>query len=338
MSFHPSPSVDCRTTPMEVVLPFIQKSLTDDDDRANNNGGFLKPLNREDRRRSGESVIHKTCCDYRTDTGQYIFRCPPNGAKRLIHKKNPLWLSQISTVAFYQALLSEFLGTMLLVLICISSGLPIDTKVVPPLHGALVGGFTIATLIVNFGHLSGAHINPAVTVSFLVAGEIDIIRAFCYIGMQLLGATAGSILLKVVVPEDAQGTLGVTMVTEGVSISQAVIIESIITFVLCFTVHAICDKRREDIGGSKALAVGLAISVGALFGGPYTGGSMNPARSFGPATVTSAWKDHWVYWVGPMIGSIVAGVMYNFVLRQRPPIVVDDEADLDDDHDKSGPA
>jgi len=310
--------------------------LTDDDDRANNNGGFLKPLIKEEKEASSSSIVHKSCCDYHTQTGQYIFRCPPNRAKRLINEENPLWLSQIGTIAFYQALLSEFIGTMLLTLICISTGLPIATKVVPDLHGALVGGFTIATLIVNFGHLSGAHINPAVTVSFLVACEIDIIRALCYIGMQLLGATTGSLLLKVLAPANSQGTLGVTMITDGVSVSQAIIVESIITFVLCFTVHAICDKKREDIGGSKALAVGLAITVGCLFGGPYTGGSMNPARSFGPATVTNTWKDHWVYWVGPMIGSILAGLMYNYVLRQRPPIIVRSESRSPANKEKSG--
>ncbi|CAF4862909.1 unnamed protein product, partial [Rotaria magnacalcarata] len=80
-------------------------------------------------------------------------------------------------------------------LICTSTGLPITSKPVPELHGALVTGFTIATIVVAFGHISGAHVNPAVTVSFLVACEIDIIRAFCYIGMQLLGAISGSCLL-----------------------------------------------------------------------------------------------------------------------------------------------
>lgn len=336
MSFRPSPSVDCRTTPMEVVLPFIQKALTDNDDRANNNGAYLKPLNTEDRERSSSSIAHRSCCDYHSTTGQYIFRCPPNRAKKFINEENPLWLSQIGTIAFYQALLSEFIGTMLLTLICISTGLPIANKTVPDLNGALVAGFTIATLIVNFGHLSGAQLNPAVTVSFLVSSGIDLIRGCCYIGMQLLGATAGTLLVKFLAPANAQGNLGITTIAEGVSISQAIIVESIITFVLCFTVHAICDKQREDIGGSKALVVGLAITIGCLFGGPYTGASMNPARSFGPATVTNTWKYHWVYWLGPMIGAIVAGFMYNFVLRKRPPIVVRSESRSRGDKNKAG--
>jgi MIP family channel proteins len=225
-------------------------------------------------------------------------------------------------MAFYQALLSEFIGTMLLTLICTSTGLPITNKSVPDLHGALVTGFVIATIVVGFGHISGAHINPAVTVSFLVSCEIDLIRALCYIGMQLLGAISGSSLLKFLAPPHAQGNLGLNTITKGVTISQAIIVESITTFMLCYTVHAICDKRREDIGGSKALAVGLSIIVGALFGGPYTGASMNPARSFGPAAVINSWENHWVYWVGPLTGSVVAAIMYTFILKQQPPIVV----------------
>lgn len=233
-----------------------------------------------------------------------------------------LCLSQIKTLAFYQALLAEFVGTMLLTLICTSTCLPIASKGIPDLHGALVTGLVIATMVVGFGHISGAHINPAVTVSFLVACEIDFVRAIFYVTMQLLGAITGSFVLRALAPANAQGNLGLNTVTDGVNLIQAVIIESVITFVLCYTVHAICDKRREDIGGSKALTVGLAAVVGCLFGGPYTGASMNPARSFGPATVMNTWKNHWVYWCGPLLGSVAAGIVYHYVLRPQQPIVV----------------
>ena len=319
MSFHPSPSVDCHTTPMEVQLPFIQEVM-DNQDYTRSNGG--KPITEDPFRPRTSSTVAKICCDYHTATGQYIFRCPPAYCSKSLFSPDLLCISQIGTLAFYQALLSEFIGTMLLTLVCTSTGLPVATKSVPDLHGALAVGFVIATIVVGFGHISGAHINPAVTVSFLVASEIDIIRAICYIGMQLLGAISGSCLLRLLAPAHAQGNLGLNTITDGVSISQAILVEFIITFILCYTVHAICDKQREDIGGSKALAVGLAIIVGALFGGPYTGASMNPARSFGPATVMNNWENHWVYWFGPLTGSIVAAIMYTYVLRQRPPIVV----------------
>ncbi|CAF0926450.1 unnamed protein product [Adineta ricciae] len=324
MSFHPSPSVDCHTTPMEVLSPFIQEAI-DKQDPIRSNGGLPNLDNRQRPRAS--STVAKTCCDYHTTSGQYIFRCPPTRLNRAVFTGEALCISQIRTLAFYQALLSEYIGTMLLTLICTSTGLPITSKAVPDLHGALAGGFAVATLVVAFGHMSGAHINPAVTVSFLVACEIDIVRALAYVGVQLLGAISGSFLLSLLAPVHAQGNLGLTTIAPDVTISQAVIIECIITFVLCYTVHAICDKHREDIGGSKALAVGLAVITGALFGGPYTGGSMNPARSFGPATMTNTWENHWIYWFGPLSGSILAAIIYTYILRKRPPIVLLTDSD-----------
>lgn len=296
----------------------------DAQDQTRGNGGLRNHPGAHRPRAS--STVAKTCCDYHTGTGQYIFRCPPARLNKSMLSGDVPCITQIGTLAFYQALLSEFLGTMLLTLICTSTGLPITSKAVPDLHGALVAGFTVATIVVAFGHMSGAHVNPAVTVSFLVACEIDILRALAYVGVQLLGAIAGSFILSRMAPVYAQGNLGVNAITAGVSLPQAILVECIITFVLCYTVHAICDKRREDIGGSKALAVGLAISVGCLFGGPYTSASMNPARSFGPATITGIWKHQWVYWLGPLLGSVLAAVLYNYILRQRPPIVLRSES------------
>ena len=320
MSFHPSPSIDCHMTPMEVVLPFIQES-EQNQNHANNNG-VEKSRSKQAKRNRSASVVPKTCCDYHSSSGQYIFRCPPTCLRGSASDDSPLCLTQIITLAFYQALLSEFIGTLLLTLVCTSTGLPIASKVPSDLHGALVGGLGVATLVVGFGHVSGAHINPAVTVSFLAAGEIDLVRAICYIAMQLLGAVGGSCILSFLAPADARGNLGMTTITKGVTVPQAILVEFIITFMLCYTVHAICDKRREDIGGSKALIVGLAVIVGCLFGGPYTGASMNPARSFGPATVMNSWKNHWVYWVGPLSGAVAAAITYFYILKQQPPIVV----------------
>jgi MIP family channel proteins len=304
---------------MEVQLPFIQEIMNE---QIHTRNGEAKVDVENKPRPRNSSTVDKGCCNYHTSSGQYICRCAPWRFNKTLVSEELLCISQIATTAFYQALLSEFIGTMLLTLICTSTGLPIATASVPGLHGALVAGFIIATVVVGFGHISGAHINPAVTISFLVSCEIDVVRAFCYIGMQLLGAITGSYLLIFLAPSHAQGNLGVNTITEGVTISQAIVVESIITFILCNTVHAICDKQREDIGGSKALAVGLSIIVGCLFGGPYTGASMNPARSFGPAVVMNSWQNHWVYWVGPLIGSVVAAIMYTYVLKQQPRIVV----------------
>jgi MIP family channel proteins len=231
-------------------------------------------------------------------------------------------VSELKTWRFYQELICEFIGTMLLVIVCTSTGLPVATKPVPDLNGALASGLIVATVVVGFGYISGAHINPAVTVTFLVVAEVDFIRAFFYIIVQLFGATSGSAIVRLITPGEARRNLGMTLVTPGVSLIQAFIVEFLITFILCYTVHAICDKNRDDVGGSKALAVGFAVTIGCLFGGPYTGASMNPSRSFGPAVVMNNWNNHWIYWVGPLTGSITAALIYKKVLKRSEPVHV----------------
>ncbi|CAF1245714.1 unnamed protein product [Adineta steineri] len=309
----PSPSVDSYTTPMEVQIPLLEPS-------SNHDGTINKAVNKSvavNTNKSGSSpTIAKIAGNSNKLSTLRVSQNPDNEPKNQTVLEKLFPIGQLLKVEFYQALLSEFIGTFLLVLVCTSTGLPITMKQVPDMHGALAAGLIVATIVVGFGHNSGAHINPAVTVSFLVANEIDIYRALLYIFVQLLGATTASNILRLLVPDHAQGTLGMTMITEGISLSQAFIIEFLITFILCYTVHAICDKRRDDIGGSKALAVGLAVTIGCLFGGPYTGASMNPARSFGPASVMHIWKNHWIYWIGPIAGSVVAGLMYTRVLRK----------------------
>ena len=200
--------------------------------------------------------------------------------------------------------------------------LPIASKSVPDLNGALASGLVVATIVVGFGYISGAHINPAVTTTFLVVTEIDIVRAFFYMIAQILGAITGSGIVRMITPVYAHGNLGMTLVTPGVTLSQAFMVEFFITFILCYTVHAICDRDRDDVGGSKALAAGFAVTIGCLFGGPYTGASMNPARSFGPAVVMNNWQNHWIYWFGPLTGSIVAALIYKIVLKKHPPHIV----------------
>ena len=302
--FVPAASLDSHTQPMDTKTPLMQGSLNSE----NTSNGRTLP----------SPTIEKLA----GNREEAVVLYPPNEQRTSNASEKFFRISQIKTVSFYQALLSEFLGTMILTLICTSTGLPIGSTAIPALHGALVSGFIVATLIVGFGHASGAHINPAVTVSFLVVGEIDLLRALCYIGMQLLGAVSASALVRFLAPPSAHDNLGMTTITAGVSLLNAFIVEVIITFILCHTVHAICDKRRDDIGGSKALAVGLAVTVGCLFGGPYTGGSMNPARSFGPAAVMGSWENHWIYWIGPMTGSLIAAALYARILKQKTSAVV----------------
>ncbi|CAF3397426.1 unnamed protein product [Rotaria socialis] len=311
--FIPSPSIDSYTMPMEVQIPLLDSSLPVKD---TTHHIPRKSFNDHHNKTNSTSIVEKIPHSYKPVSDEDINQSLSNEPKIPKMSDKLIAISQLKTLAFYQALFSEFIGTMLLVLINASAGLNFASTPASALQGALTSGFTVATIIVGFGHTSGAHVNPAVTVTFLAACEIDILRALCYIGMQLLGASFGAFLLKSITPH-GHASLGMTMIAEGITIPQACLVEFIVTFVLCYTVHAICDKRRDDIGGSKALAVGLSVVIGCLFGGPYTGASMNPARAFGPAWAMDSWENHWVYWFGPLTGSIAAAVVYSYILKHH---------------------
>ncbi|UJR21086.1 hypothetical protein I4U23_024186 [Adineta vaga] len=296
--FIPSPSVDSYTRPMDIEIPLI--------DSDNNTNNLTKP--------TYSKTVGRLKSNNINSASDSQVKAQKEKDVSLLDKLFPL--SQLKHVEFYQALFSEYIGTFILVLVATSAGLPIASAHVPDLNGALASGLIVATIIVCFGHISGAHINPAITVTFVVANEIDLYRALAYIGMQLLGATSASALLRSITPEHARGNLGMTIINKDITLSQAFIVEFLITFVLCYTVLAICDRQRDDIGGSKALAAGFAVTVGCLFGGPFTGAAMNPARAFAPAAIMDSWENHWIYWFGPLTGSIVAALIYTRVLQR----------------------
>jgi len=123
-------------------------------------------------------------------------------------------------------------------------------------------------------------------------------------------------MVMVLIPENAGGGLGVTKVNF-VTPVQAFCMEAIITFVLVLIVHAVCDENRSDINGSAPLAVGLAVVAANLTVMNYTGSSMNPARSLGPAVMEDFWDHHWVYWAGPIAGGVLAGGTYTLIFRAK---------------------
>jgi len=239
------------------------------------------------------------------------------------------WLGELPQPrTIWRPLLAELLGTALLVLLSCGSTLTWNGTPATVTQIALCFGLTVASLAQAIGHVSGCHINPAVTAGLLTTRGIGLITGILYIIAQSVGGILGALILKAVTPEKVNAeALGVTKLAPDVDPGLGIGIELIITFVLVLTVFGVTDPRRSDLKGSAPLAIGLAVAAGHLFAIPATGSSMNPARSLGPAVIQGEWDHHWVYWVGPILGGVIAGLIYNYVFRAG---VLDSSQEKDD--------
>jgi aquaporin Z len=218
------------------------------------------------------------------------------------------------------SLLAEFIGTFALIFIGAgASALGIGGLVgVAFAHGLVVLGFAYA-----YGHISGTHINPAVTLGVWAAGKIDAARAGSYIVFQILGGVLGALALRWVLGGTETG-LGVTALARDLQVGNAtititpvigVVLEAILTFFLVNAVMNAGISGKATIPGG--LAIGLTLVFCILMGGPLTGASLNPARSIGPAVATGNFVDLWVYLVGPILGGVLAGLLYKTIFEER---------------------
>ena len=205
-----------------------------------------------------------------------------------------------------QKLLAEFIGTFALIFVGVSS----ICAGAGTVGIALAHGLTIAVMVSALGHISGGHFNPAVTCGALAGGKITPAEAIPYIIVQLVAGVVGALLARDIFPTAVveAAKLGTPMLGDGVAAATGIKVEAILTFFLVLVVYGTAiDSRAPKVGG---LFIGLTIILDILAGGSITGASMNPARTFGPAVVGGYWDGHIVYWVGPLLGGALAGLVY----------------------------
>ncbi|XP_068091221.1 aquaporin-1 [Hyperolius riggenbachi] len=242
--------------------------------------------------------------------------------------------SEIKKKAFWRAVIAEFIAMTLFVFISIGAALGIHVPIVDHSNKtvsrsqdivkvSLAFGISIATMAQSVGHISGAHLNPAVTLGCLISCQISILKAVLYIIAQCLGAVVATAILSGVTSGLAGHELGLNGLGTNVSPGQGLGVEIIVTFQLVLCVVAVTDRRRHDISGSIPLAIGLSVALGHLVAIDYTGCGMNPARSFGSAVVSKNFTYHWIFWVGPMIGGAAAALIYDFILAPRTSDLTD---------------
>lgn len=179
---------------------------------------------------------------------------------------------------------------------------------------ALAHGLVLVAMIYAFGHISGTHINPAVTVSMVVAKKMDAAQGVLYISAQLAGAAIAGFALRSIFPS-MPNDLGTTDVNPIVSVKIGFVVEAILTFLLVTVIFgaAVDDRAPKGFAG---LAIGMTLVVCILMGGTITGASLNPARTFGPALASGHWANHWIYWAGPIAGGVAAALLNQSVFRK----------------------
>jgi MIP family channel proteins len=215
---------------------------------------------------------------------------------------------------------AEFIGTFALVFI---GGGAIVTSPMLQVQAAVVNiafahGLILALLVTATMRISG-HLNPAVTAGFLVTRRIEPMMAVVYWIAQFMGAIIAAYALKALYPANIATLtkLGGQSISADINLVQAIVLEAIATFFLVFVVFGTAvDPKAPKVGG---FAIGLTVTAGILGIGPLTGGSMNPARSFGPAVVTGSFEGQAAYWIGPLLGGIAAALLYDKVFIPREP-------------------
>lgn len=219
--------------------------------------------------------------------------------------------------SFWTEVFAEFLVTLIYLFLVCGAVLPWNNTPPPVIHGAFISGLSIATLVMAVMHISGGHLNPVVTISFMSVGRVSVLKAIFFIVAQCLGAICGAAMVYGTTPQEVIGSLGVTAPGKGVTTMQAFAVELGLTFVLMFFVMAVTDPTRGMTGYGVPLSIGICVFVCLMQGIPSSGASLNPARSIGPAVVMNSWRDHWIYWAAPTAGGLLGTGTYQLVFASK---------------------
>ena len=218
--------------------------------------------------------------------------------------------------------LAEFIGTFALVFVGSGAIIRVAATGGSLAEVALAHGLILSVMVTALMRISG-HFNPAVTATFMVTRRIEPVMGVVYMIAQFTGAIIAAFVLKGLLPAAAVEStrVGGQMIASSISFGGAIALEAIATFFLVWVIFGTAvDPKAPRVGG---FAIGLTIAADILVIGPFTGASMNPARSLGPAVASGVFEAQAVFWIGPLIGAIAAGVLYDRLFLRRGPEPVD---------------
>ncbi|TXG73995.1 hypothetical protein EZV62_002574 [Acer yangbiense] len=224
--------------------------------------------------------------------------------------------SEIGRPDALRAGLAEFISMIIFVFAGEGSGMAFNkltdngsTTPAGLVAAAIAHAFALFVAVSVGANISGGHVNPAVTFGALIGGHITLARSLLYWIAQCAGSVVACLLLKFATGGCETSAFGLS---SGVSAWNALVFEIVMTFGLVYTVYATAvDPKKGDIGTIAPIAIGFIVGANILAGGAFDGASMNPAVSFGPAVVSWTWANHWVYWLGPFVGSAIAAIVYS---------------------------
>lgn len=216
-----------------------------------------------------------------------------------------------------RALVAEFVGTFTLVFVGVAAIAVASDGSAGLLGVALAHGLALAVMITAVAAVSGGHLNPAVSIGLWSAGKLPTDRLLGYVASQVAGGFAGAALILLALPGRVRAVaIGTPALGDGVGVLSALVLEAVLTFFLVFTVYGTAvDRRAPKLGG---LLIGLSVTMGILVAGPLTGAALNPARHLGPALLAGGvhLAQAWLYWVGPVIGGLLAAWVYRVFLEE----------------------